>query len=75
MRQQHADEIANNLPKRVWKRLSAGSSAKGERLYDWALARWAEQEGWQHALLLRRSLDTKLEYAFYFTYGPKKKTP
>jgi SRSO17 transposase len=74
MRQHRVDEIANQLPKRVWKRLSAGQGAKGERLYDWALVRWAEQEGWQHTLLVRRSLDVKPEYAFYFTYAPKKKS-
>jgi len=74
MRQHRVDEIANRLPKRVWKRLSAGQGAKGERLYDWALVRWAEHEGWQHTLLVRRSLDAKSEYAFYFTYAPKQKS-
>ena len=42
MRQHRVDEIANQLPKRAWKRLSAGQGAKGERLYDWALLPWAE---------------------------------
>jgi SRSO17 transposase len=74
MRQHRVDEIANQLPKRAWKRLSAGQGANGERLYDWALVRWAEHEGWQHTLLVRRSLDAKPEYAFYFTYAPKKKS-
>ena len=69
MRQHRVDEIANKLPKRAWKRLSAGPGAKGERLYDWALVCWAEHEGWLHTLLVRRSLDAKPEYAFYFTYG------
>ncbi len=32
-----ADEIAKRLPQRAWQRLSAGSGAKGERFYDWAL--------------------------------------
>jgi len=70
MRQHRVDEI----PKRAWKRLPAGQGAKGERLYDWALARGAEQEGWEHTLLVRRSLDAKPEYSFYFTYAPKKKS-
>jgi SRSO17 transposase len=34
---------------------------------------WAEYEGWQHSLLVRRSLDAKPEYAFYFTYVRKEK--
>jgi len=74
MRQHRVDEIANKLPKRAWKRLSAGQGAKGERLYDWALVRWAEHEGWQHTLLVRRSLDAKPEFAFYFTYARKEKS-
>lgn len=72
--QHRVDAIAGQLPKRSWKRLSAGHGAKGERLYDWALMPWAEQEGWEHALLVRRSLDARPEYAFYFTYAPKKKS-
>jgi hypothetical protein len=55
-------------------RFASGHGAKGERLYDWALLPWAEREGWQHALLARRSLETKPEYAFYFTFAPKKKS-
>jgi len=74
MRQHRVDEIANQLPKRAWKRLSAGSGAKGERLYDWALMPWAEREGWEHALLVRRSLEAEPEYAFYFTYARKKQS-
>jgi len=74
MRQHRVDEIANQLPKRAWKRLSAGQGAKGERLYDWALMPWAECEGWEHALLVRRSLETEPEYAFYFTYAGKKQS-
>ena len=73
-RQHRVDEIASQLPKRSWKRLSAGHGAKRERLYDWALLPWAEHEGWQHALLVRRSLDVKPEFAFYFTYARKKQS-
>jgi SRSO17 transposase len=68
------DALADQLPGRAWKRLSAGKGPKGERLYDWALMRWAECEGWEHALLVRRSLEAKPEYAFYFTFAPKKKS-
>jgi SRSO17 transposase len=74
LRQHRVDEVAGQLPKRSWKRLSAGHGAKGERLYDWALLPWAEQEGWEHALLVRRSLEAKPEYAFYFTYAPQKQS-
>ncbi len=74
MRQHRVDEIANTLPTRAWKRLSAGRGAKGERLYDWARMPWAECEGWEHALLVRRSLEAEPEYAFYFTYADKKQS-
>jgi SRSO17 transposase len=74
MRQHRVDALADQLPGRAWKRLSAGQGAKGERLYDWTRMPWAESEGWQHTLLVRRSLETEPEYAFYFTYAPKKKS-
>ena len=45
--------------------------SKEERIYDWALLPWAEHDGWEHALLVRRSLEAKPEYAFYFTYARK----
>ena len=72
--QHRVDEIAAQLPERDWKRLSAGHGAKGERLYDWALLPWAEQDGWQHTLLVRRSLEKEPEHAFYFTYARKKQS-
>ena len=72
--QHRVDEIANTLPQRSWKRLSAGHGAKGERFYDWALLPWAEQDGWKHTLLVRRSIEAKPEYAFYFTYAPNKRS-
>lgn len=74
MRQHRVDEIAKGLPKRAWKRLSAGQGSKGDRLYDWALLPWGQQEGWEHTLLVRRSLEPEPEYAYYFTYAPKQKS-
>lgn len=74
MRQHRADAIASQLPKRMWKRLWAGHGAKGERLYGWARLSWAEHEGWEHALLARRSLEAEPEFAFYFTCAPKPKS-
>jgi SRSO17 transposase len=74
LRQHRVDQIAAQLPRRAWKRVSAGHGAKGERFYDWALLPWAEQDGWEHALLVRRSLEEEPEYAFYFTYAPKKQS-
>ena len=74
LRQHRVDQIAAQLPRRAWKRVSAGHGAKGERFYDWALLPWAEQDGWEHALLVRRSLEEEPEHAFYFTYAPKKQS-
>ena len=74
LRQHRVEELAGRLPRRAWKRLSAGLGSKGERIYDWAFLRWAEQEGWEHALLVRRSLEEEPEYAFYFTYARKQKS-
>lgn len=74
-----ADRIAESLPARAWRRLSAGTGAKGERLYDWALTPlWrlqimAEERRFGHYLLIRRSLDEKREHAYYVVYAPRTK--
>lgn len=71
-----ADEITAGLPKRAWQRLSAGTGAKGQRFYDWALiahpdpagrADPADPQCWW--LLVRRHRDTG-ELAFYRCYAP-----
>ena len=61
------------MPKRAWKRCSAGAGAKGERLYDWALLRLTERDGWEKALLVRRSIEEQPEFAYYLTYAPRPK--
>lgn len=74
-----ADRIAESLPARAWRRLSAGAGAKGERLYDWALTPlWrlqitAEERRFGHYLLIRRSLDEKREHAYSVVYAPRTK--
>ncbi|WP_346186888.1 transposase, partial [Streptomyces osmaniensis] len=56
------DELAARIPL-VFERRSCGNGAKGERFYDWALAEvtWPSaagpaRKGWQHLVLVRRSL-------------------
>src|SRR5271166_6200365 len=71
--QHRVDAIARSLPERAWRRLSAGSGSKGERLYDWALMRFSEQDGWARALLVRRSIEEQPEYAYYLSYAPAGK--
>lgn len=74
-----ADRIAQSLPARAWRRLSAGAGAKGERLYDWALTElWRlqispEERRFGHYLLVRRCLDEKQEHAYYIVYAPRSK--
>ncbi|HEY5214688.1 MAG TPA: IS701 family transposase [Acidobacteriaceae bacterium] len=72
--QQRVDAMAQSLPKRAWKRLSAGSGSKGERLYDWASVRLSGQQGWVRTLLVRRSIGEKIEHAFYLCYAPTAKS-
>ena len=72
-----ADEIAASLPDDVWQTLSAGSGSKGERWYDWGLVPLmrlqltAEAQRWGHYLLIRRSLSTPDELAYYVVYAPR----
>lgn len=74
-----ADKIAESLPARAWRRLSAGAGAKGERLYDWALTPlWRlqitpDERRFGHYLLVRRSLDERREHAYYVVYAPRRK--
>lgn len=68
--QHRVDAIAQRLPASAWQRLSAGFGSKGERLYDWALLRLAEQDGWVRSLLVRRSIEEKPECAYYLCYAP-----
>jgi SRSO17 transposase len=63
-----SDTLAASLPKGVWQRLSAGSGAKGQRYYDWALVTLSAQAG-HHWLLVRRHPHHG-ELAFYRCYSP-----
>src|SRR3954447_8015468 len=63
---------AKEVPKGGWTRLSAGDGAKGPRLYDWAHVPFCgAREGWQKALLIRRSLEKPDELTFYLTLAPE----
>jgi SRSO17 transposase len=72
-RQIRVDTIAERLPEQGWHRLSAGSGAKGERLYEWALVelfRWGTPPG-THRLLIRRSLENPEERPYYIVFSPQ----
>jgi len=59
------------LPKKNWRRLSAGDGAKGPRLYDWACVPYGgAAPGFQCALLVRRSIAKPAELTFYLTHAP-----
>ena len=59
------------LPKRAWKRLSAGNGAKGPRIYDWVCVPYnGAAPGFQCALLVRRSVAKPDELTFYLTHAP-----
>jgi SRSO17 transposase len=71
-----ATELAQQVPARAWKRLSAGHSSKGERLYDWT---WIPpiapmDAGWGRWLLVRRSLEDSTELAYYGVFAPRRTT-
>jgi SRSO17 transposase len=64
-----------DLPEGAWTRLSAGEGAKGPRLYDWACVPYAgAAEGFQHALLVRRSIAEPDALTFYLTHAPAETT-
>ena len=75
---QRADELAADLPRHAWQRLSAGAGAKGERIYEWA---WIDHTDRDHrddihdtqrwSLLVRRNPATG-ELAYYRCYSPEQ---
>jgi SRSO17 transposase len=69
----HAAELAAQQPATVWQRLSCGEGAQGERVYDWLYVelRPGLREGWGHGLLVRRSLSTPDDLAYYLVYAPR----
>ncbi len=67
-----ATDIAADLAPDAWVCLSAGDGAKGPRLYDWARVaiRPLREPGWEHWLLVRRSLTDPEELAYDVCFTP-----
>jgi len=65
-------DVAAVLEPEQWQRLSCGDGAQGERLYEWAYVplRPALEDGWLHALVIRRSIADPDEVAYYLIYAP-----
>jgi SRSO17 transposase len=68
--QAKADALVAALPPAAWQRLSCGDGAQGERVSEWAFLplRPALQDGWLHALLVRRHPRQADDLAFYLVY-------
>jgi hypothetical protein len=62
----------------AWKRRSCGPGAKGERVYDWAVATLPDSgtadAGFTRWLLIRRSITKPTELAYYLCHGPTSTT-
>ena len=72
-RQVRADRLTEQIPSAAWERLSAGAGAKGPRLYDWARVPLFRPgwPGWEHWLLVRRSIRKPEELAYYVVFCPE----
>jgi SRSO17 transposase len=69
------DQLAQALARENWRVLSAGTGSKGPRLFAWARIELAAPgiSGWQHWLLVRRSLDEGVkpaEMAYVLVFAP-----
>jgi len=69
------DQVARDLARENWQELSAGAGSKGPRLFAWARIELAAPEisGWQHWLLVRRSLDEgakPADMAYVLVFAP-----
>jgi SRSO17 transposase len=75
-----AAEIAQDLPKSVWRRRSSGEGTKGSRRHDWAYLELAGLDAgeynstltgeWTRGLLIRRTIADG-DLAFFSTWCPK----
>jgi SRSO17 transposase len=65
-------DVAAVLEPEQWQRMSCGNGAQGERLYDWAYVplRPGLEDGWVHALVIRRRITNPDEVAYYLVYAP-----
>ena len=70
------EALLTEVPEDGWQRLDVGGGSKGPRLYDWAYAQlpYLTQEGWAQGLLIRRSVTTPEEVAFYRAFGREEAT-
>ncbi|MBZ4322970.1 IS701 family transposase [Streptomyces huiliensis] len=66
-----ADTLMRKVPRRGWQRLSAGSGAKGPRLYDWAAADVNPSHATGASQLLIRRNRTTGELAYYRCFSPR----
>ena len=70
-----AIDLAVRLPESCWQRLSAGTGAKGERWYDWALVEVSDpavtKDSGPDWLLIRRRISDG-EYAFYRAHAHRR---
>ena len=64
--------MADDLSREAWAVHAAGEGAKGLRLYDWARIAlpWTSPEGFERALLIRRSRSDPERRAYYLVFGP-----
>lgn len=71
--QVRADQLAQKVAPEGWERLSAGLGAKGPRLYDWARVPLFRLDwpGFEHWLLVRRSLADAEKRAYYVVFAPE----
>jgi SRSO17 transposase len=74
--QVRADQLAAQVPLERWERLSAGAGAKGPRLYDWARVPLCRLDwpGFEHGLLVRRSIADPEVLAYYVVFAPEGTT-
>jgi SRSO17 transposase len=68
-----AEEIVAEAPPEAWQRVEVGAGSKGMRLYEWACARlpYVTEEGWAQWLLVRRSVSSPEEMAYYRAHAPR----
>jgi SRSO17 transposase len=68
-----AEAMVSALPDNAWEQLSAGTGAKGLRLYDWTRVRLMrfQRSPWDHWLLGRRNRNEPSGLHYFVVFGPE----
>lgn len=68
-RSQSVQDLFAGCKEADWKQLSAADGSKGPGIYDWCRIHLSQADGFEHALLARRSISSPNEIRYYRVFA------